>query len=248
MHKHDLDLIAAFADGSLDNDVQARALIESCAECRAEYESQIRMIAMLRQVSPVEMTDLEKAGLHRDLWTELRSNPVDQTTSSPWWYRWSYAVAGLVIVAGIAAGVANLGSGAGTAADFTETGSELGAEGGQSQSLMGDDSAGGSDAAVDTTQAPTTITSAGSAEGPLAFDQLAAEARLKVSRRQLTDIPEMTDEIQACMKSLGIAGQTLVERVDRDKEYLVTVDDSDDQSPGISIVTIEPCKIVYTDS
>ncbi|MGA7282140.1 MAG: hypothetical protein WBZ40_10200, partial [Acidimicrobiia bacterium] len=109
MHKHDPDLIAGFADGSNDNEIQARALIESCGECRAEYENQVRVIAMLRQVPPVAMTDLEKAAMQRDLWTELRSQPLAAaTTGSPWWYRWSYAAAGLVIVVGIAAGLGNV--------------------------------------------------------------------------------------------------------------------------------------------
>ncbi|MGA7097465.1 MAG: hypothetical protein WB245_07845 [Acidimicrobiia bacterium] len=248
MHKHDPDLIAAFADGSNDNEIQARALIESCAECRAEYENQVRMIAMLRQVPPVTMTDREKAAMRRDLWTELRSDPIEEATAgSPWWYRWSYAAAGLVIVVGIAAGLGNvIGNSTQTAASFSEIGSGLGSDTGQPRSYVGQESAGGSDSAVD--QPQTTTTAAATAEGPISFDTLAADARLKVERSQLADAPEMTDEIESCLTTLGLEGQTLVERVVRDKDYLVTATPDEDPTPSVVIITVEPCEVVYTDS
>lgn len=248
MHKHDPDLIAAFADGSNDNEIQARALIESCGECRAEYENQVRVIAMLRQVPPVAMTDLEKAAMQRDLWTELRSQPVAAaTTGSPWWYRWSYAAAGLVIVVGIAAGLGNvIGRSGENTAVFSEIGSGLGSDTGRPQSLMGQEDAGGSDTAAGGSE--TTTTAAATAEGPVAFDTLAADARLKLDRSQLTDAPEMTDEIEGCLARLGLEGQTLVEQVVRDKDYLVTAGPEDDPTPSIVIITVEPCEVVYTDS
>ncbi|MGA8040485.1 MAG: hypothetical protein WCA93_10305, partial [Acidimicrobiia bacterium] len=71
---------------------------------------------------------------------------------------------------------------------------------------------------------------------------------LKVERSQLADAPEMTDEIESCLTTLGLEGQTLVERVVRDKDYLVTATPDEDPTPSVVIITVEPCEVVYTDS
>ena len=52
MHSHDLDLIAAFADGSLQDTGEAQSLIESCAHCRAEYDAQRSALAALGALPP----------------------------------------------------------------------------------------------------------------------------------------------------------------------------------------------------
>ena len=109
MHRHDLDTIAALADGSLKDETSARALVESCAECRAEYESHTVVIAALAAVEPATMTDLEKAALHRELWTDLRAEAAPAVKTPPWWYRWSYAAAGVFVVVGLVGVVSQLG-------------------------------------------------------------------------------------------------------------------------------------------
>ncbi|HSK07280.1 MAG TPA: hypothetical protein VK990_07145, partial [Acidimicrobiia bacterium] len=69
MHEHDLDLIAALADGSLPDEAEARALVEVCDVCRSEYGTQLEVLAWVASTPRVEMTELERAALHRDLWT-----------------------------------------------------------------------------------------------------------------------------------------------------------------------------------
>ena len=100
MHDHPLDLIAALADGSLSDEAEARALVESCPECREEYRTQTEVIGWLAATPTAEMTDLEKAALHRDLWTELRSQP-GKSPSTPWWQRLAYVAAGLFVTVGL---------------------------------------------------------------------------------------------------------------------------------------------------
>ncbi len=124
MHDHDLDLIAALAEGSLHDETAARALVENCPECREEYAGQRAAIEFLASAPEVSMTELERAGLHRDLWTELRSAPAT-TKQVPWWYRWSYVAAGLFVVVGLA-GVLSGQLGQGDQGAALETFSEIG--------------------------------------------------------------------------------------------------------------------------
>ena len=100
MHDHPLDLIAALADGSLSDEAEARALVESCPECREEYRTQTEVIGWLAATPAAEMTDLEKAALHRDLWTELRNQP-GKSPATPWWQRLAYVAAGLFVTVGL---------------------------------------------------------------------------------------------------------------------------------------------------
>ena len=73
MHEHDQELIMALAEGDLAEDAAAvaRAEIESCDECSADFELQVSAIAMLDQVPPVYLTATESARLHSSLKEEL---------------------------------------------------------------------------------------------------------------------------------------------------------------------------------
>ena len=127
MHEHDLDLIAALADGSAGEAgeaAEARALVETCPVCRAEYEAQTEVIAWLAAAPSPVMTDLERAGLHR----AVRSGLGSETTpapSAPWWQRLGYVAAGLLVVAGLFGVLQNsgmmMGGGDESASLFTTT-------------------------------------------------------------------------------------------------------------------------------
>ncbi|MEE8375042.1 MAG: hypothetical protein V3S26_01805, partial [Acidimicrobiia bacterium] len=101
MRKHEIELITALAEGTLDDETQARALIESSNKARVEYEAQKTTLAALADVQPAVMSDIEKATLHRDIWTALKAQPVAVKKTAPWYYRWSYAAAGLFLVVGL---------------------------------------------------------------------------------------------------------------------------------------------------
>lgn len=101
MRDYELELIASLAEGSLDDETEARALIESSPEHRAEYEAQLLAIESLRSVSSAAITDAERAALHRDVWTELRREPKSVARPAPWYYRWLPAAAALIVVVGV---------------------------------------------------------------------------------------------------------------------------------------------------
>lgn len=67
MHDHDIDRIAAVAEGRLTGDELATAETEvrSCSQCLRELEDQRLAIAFLRNAPAPEMTGLERATLHR---------------------------------------------------------------------------------------------------------------------------------------------------------------------------------------
>ncbi len=69
MHEHDFDLIAAHAEGtaSPEEAVMAERSMAQCEECTAEYEAQRHILELLASAPSVEMTDVERASLHRAL-------------------------------------------------------------------------------------------------------------------------------------------------------------------------------------
>lgn len=125
MHKHDLDLIAEYAAGTLSDESEARARVESCGICGAEYREQKMVLAELSTVTSAAMTDHERAQLRRDLWTELRSSSANATPgrANQWWTRWAFGAAAFVFVAVALIGVMENFGGADQA---TETFSEIG--------------------------------------------------------------------------------------------------------------------------
>ena len=103
MHRHDLDLIAALAEGSLEDETAARAQVAVCRRCREELEAHTLALQALSELEPLALTPQESAGLRRDVWTTLRSSDVEPVRGAPWYSKWAYAAAGLVVIAGLAA-------------------------------------------------------------------------------------------------------------------------------------------------
>lgn len=104
MREHELELIAALAEGRLEDEAEARALIATSEEAAAEFEAQSLALRALSDASPVEMSATERAALRRDLWTEFRA-PVATVTSAskPWYYRWMPVAAGMFVLVGLVA-------------------------------------------------------------------------------------------------------------------------------------------------
>jgi hypothetical protein len=241
MHEHDLDLIAALADGSLADDTEALALIESCPECRAEYEGQLTIVRLLASTPAAEMTDLERAGLHRDLWTELRATPT-RSSSSPWWYRWGYAAAGLFVLVGLVAVLnGGLWLGAGDTAETAESFSDMATdEGGGEVPLAGVPEDGSAERA--------TTTAAAAAESlPYPFADLAEEARAKRHSADFSSLSGGDEDSQDCLERLGVEGQQVVDRLDLDQVYLVLMPADDEGSGTVTFVALRECRIAYVD-
>jgi hypothetical protein len=247
MHKHDLDLIAALADGSLADETDARALLESCEECRAEHQSQLAIIELLRTTPGAEMSELEKAALHRDLWTQLRNAP-SRTRPTRLWYRWSYIAAGLFVTVGLVSVLNGQFQGMDESSDGetranTDTGSDLGAFSAEDapETLQDADAAsGGSE-----TAAPTTMAAEESL--PFPFADLADEARAARESGFRYTQSASPDQVDRCLESAGLVDQVVVEELNLDQLYLVVVTDDDTPEPTVTFVALENCEIVYVD-
>ncbi len=261
MHSHDLDLIAAHADGSAPDDTEARALIETCSECRAEYEAQRSVLSALGTMPPVSpMTDVEKAALHRDLWTELRNPPQAARAASPGWMRWALAAAGLFVLVGVAGVLGQLGQGdsagpeAVAFADTTTTAEAAadrgleeplapqGGEDGSATTAAGD---GAEDNFSETTMAAaeTTATTPTDAD----FEVVASQARRAALAQSTTTTTVVAPEVDRCQDDERLGGQELLATVDLDRTYLIMVPagvEITEETP-ITFVDAETCDVVH---
>ncbi|MEX0700391.1 MAG: hypothetical protein WD895_09330 [Acidimicrobiia bacterium] len=245
MHDHDLDLIASLADGSLDDQTQARALVETCQECRQEYEAQVTVIAAIATIESVRMTELERAALHRDLWTEVRSEPTKKPSATPWWYRLPYAAAGLFVMVGLVAVVNQLGT------EVSETLSEVssGLDGGADAQGEEPMNPAAFDEGAAENASSTTIAAAGettvvtSAE----FKALASETRLQQLPATVRAAP--SDDQSACLTDAGLEDHELVGIVDNGRTYLIVIPagvDLDTDTP-VSFVDADTCEVVHVE-
>jgi hypothetical protein len=246
MHDHPLDLIAALADGSLSDEAEARALVESCPDCREEYRAQTEVIGWLTATPAAEMTDLEKAALHRDLWTELRNQP-GKSPATPWWQRLVYVAAGLFITVGLVSVLNNRAlndsaeSGATTVAEALDAPTEetpfvaQGSDDGESAPEM----------ATTTAAATETTAAASGGEESLAppFAELADEARANQADRAVT---QGTDrDVEACLARVALDEHVVVDEIDFDQVYLLVMPEDPEAEPIVTFVVLPRCEIVY---
>lgn len=108
MRRSDIDLITALAEGRLEDETKARALIDRSPRLRELYESQKRVIDTLTELPPATLTQTERAALHRDLWSELSTGVRSATTPARSGLRWGYAAAALLVVVGAASVIGQL--------------------------------------------------------------------------------------------------------------------------------------------
>jgi hypothetical protein len=248
MHDHPLDLIAALADGSLSDEGEARALVESCPECREEYRTQIEVIGWLAATPAAEMTDLEKAALHRDLWTELRNQP-GKSPATPWWQRLVYVAAGLFVTVGLVSVLNNgaLNGGADSGAATTAAGAlDAPTEGDPFVAQGSDDGESAPEFTTETTAAATETTAAASGgEESLAipFAELAEEARSNQADRSAT---QGTDrDVAACLARVALDEHVVVDEIDLDQIYLLVMPEDPEAEPIVTFVVLPRCEIVY---
>ena len=222
MSDYDLELIAALAEGRLEDESEARALIATNDEARSEYEAQKLALDALSGMSPASMTETERASLRRGTWTELRA-PVavsSQRSSSPWYSRWMPVAAGMFVLVGLVAVLSQGGlSGADQAAEVGQT--EAGA---QTTMAMSEETDGAADDAGDDagvgdgesgSEAPAdTLADSGDVEvsepvTPAAAAYYSAEAdAIRVEEQSVSRSlgGVSTSELGACLEQAGLDG------------------------------------------
>jgi len=99
MNRRELELLAALAEGRLEDEREALSLVESSPEHLAEYEAQKAAVQALRSAPAAELTEHERAALRRDVWAALRAAPAPAASRAR---RWAPAAAVVVAVVGSA--------------------------------------------------------------------------------------------------------------------------------------------------
>lgn len=269
LRKHEIDLIAELVEGSLEDESEARALIERSNEARTEYETQKVAYEALHNAGPASMTESEKATLHRDLWTALRHDPQPAPTKAPWYSRLAPVAAALFVVIGLGAvltqGVLNQQSGdeAATAETFAEASDGLAAETTRTES-------GGTEEAADTTEAMSDDAGGEAAElgdedsAPLAralttaFTDIAEAVRTKgdisevVTFRSFATSEEL-EEVSQCLEGAGLPNYMTFGEFDDpaggETTYLVAVQSNDEIGPDTQVVFIDTgtCEIAHVE-
>lgn len=250
MHRHDLDLIAGLADGSLGDESKALARVETCSYCRAEYEAQMSVLAALAVVGPSAMTDHEKAALHRDLWTELRTGAA-AAAATPWWYRWSYAAAGLFVVVGLVAVLTQTGD-EDSLESFNETGSSLGDSPAPADAAEAPAAVDGvtSQLAEEGESEPAADDSAdlASAAEPVDFSALAQSVNERRRSGQSVAAADASKH-DDCVLDSGLTDHSVIDIFSLEAgDYLAVVpNDAPEDSTEVSFVDLSTCEVVHTD-
>lgn len=244
MHKHDLDLIAEYAAGALGDESEARALVESCQTCAEEYEAQDSALAALSSISPATMTEHERARLHRDLWTELRSPAAPAPRSNPWWQSWAFGAAAFVVVAVSLVGVMENFGGGDSAETFNEIAGELdsGADGSGEARSDGDTASGGE--VAEESLAPDVTTQATEDYKDTPYLLIAREVR----QRSEADAGTLSfDEKQTdCLAQSDLVDHQLVDGLESVTELLVAVPSGADlETAPVAFIDPETCEVVH---
>jgi hypothetical protein len=263
MHEHDLDLIAALADGSAsdsddgapsDSDdgaasgaAAARSLVETCPECRAEYAAQTQVLAWLAAAPKPAMTDLERAGLHRAVRSSIEGEQAE-AIPAPWWQRLGYVAAGLLVVAGLFGVLQNAGLMGGDAEMAVSAPTTTAAEGAggapaEEAPFMAQDA--GEEAAPTTTSAAVGTTAQTLESLALPFAELADEARASQTGR---DAASTSDEDRDCLARAGLDRHIVVREVEEGgKAYLVAMPAEPPDETVVIFVETPECRIVFED-
>lgn len=251
MRDHEIELIAGLAEGTLDDETAARALIESSAEALAEFQAQKSALTALSAALPAEMSEHERAALRRDVWTALgkESQPV---VGTPWYYRLSYAAAGLLVVVGLVSVLNRPGDDERAGLSRTET-AELSADAadttiaqaGEDETMRdADGDALGGGAAPDTTSTMS-----------LPPEEFFADEAQRVRLGQPQDPSSSGDgqleEDTVCVDTAGLSGYRVVGEVISDTEpdgtavtFIVAVPPGgiDDSTP-VAFVLADRCEV-----
>lgn len=254
MNRQELELIAALAEGSLDDETEARRMVASSPEFQAEYEAQRTAIETLRQVPEARLTEHERSALRRDVWTELRAQPAGRKLATPWYYRWSTVAAGLVLIVGLVAVLNRSDStvGLSQADDATELAAET--ERVATTNLAAEEAADGAAAPLASDDFGAALDSDDSEEATGFLAEVAVQARLG-SAGSLTysaaEAPDAKQSLELCLAAAGLEGHEVIGQLQFSPEttYIVAAPSEVDLTTDtpISFVDAASCELFYTD-
>jgi hypothetical protein len=255
MRDHELNLIAALVEGRLDDETEARALIDSSPQHRSEYEAQKLAYETLRDAGTASLSETESARLHRDLWTALRTEAAAKPTKTPWYYVWAPVAAGLFVIVGLVTVLNQIG---GVEAD------QLAADlpvttAGDAETLDTVDSGaeGGGSATTSAAGAPGSTGSGTDGSTDEARALYAAEAQqlrqgdLNAPLEAYEDSSTEADSDQACVEEAGLSDHrilaTLTSPDDGNRVAVAHPEGETLADSPIVFVDLSTCEIVYRD-
>ena len=245
MHKHDLDLIAEYAAGTLGDETEARHRVASCQTCAEEYTAQSSVLAELRGMGPARMTEHERARLHRDLWTELRS-PADQpapSPTSPWRWSWAFGAAALVFVAVALVGVMENFGGDDVAETFSEIGAGLNSAADASGDLRADEDAAESGEGGEEALAPDPAAALAERYEDTPYLVIAREVRQEPKANRVLAYDESQLE---CLAESGLVDHEPISGFETVTDLLVAVpSETAREVAPVAFVDPEVCKVVH---
>ncbi|HEX6219947.1 MAG TPA: hypothetical protein VF115_02520 [Acidimicrobiia bacterium] len=272
MREHELELIAALAEGRLEDESEARAIIASSAEARAEFDAQKKAIEALADVGTASMSDTERSALRRDVWTELRAPEPAVGSGKPWYYRWMPVAAGMLVIIGLVA-VVSQGGGLGGIVTADEAASETTLADTETTQAMAEELDGGDEAAdgAPITEEPTDGEGESGEDGDLgqavppaaaafyaavADDIRSGEETEPQTRALETPSPS---ELAECLAEAGLEGYEVQdvnpapdegdrEVPDAAVPYVAAIPvDADRTTTEVAFVGLETCELIHID-
>ncbi|MEX0863544.1 MAG: hypothetical protein WD269_01560 [Acidimicrobiia bacterium] len=240
MNRREIELVTALAEGRLEDETEARALIEANPGLRAAYEAQRRAIEALSQLPIPGMSHAERTALHRDVWTALTTENIGGRSVAPRraGLTWGYAAAALLVVVGVVAALGRFTGSeqqglSGIAAEAVDQGSDELTEDGAEQTTM--------------------VAAAPAAEDTADFlagyaDQARAGTLSYTASRLMTD--EETEAIERCVDRAGLSDRKIEGEIERDgKRFALVVPEGEPlkSDTDIVFVDLETCQIAYRD-
>lgn len=268
MRDDQIELIAALVEGRLEDESEARALIDSAPEFREEYEAQKTSYEMLRQVGTASLSDGERSALHRDVWTALRQGTDTSPGRGSWYYRWVAVAAGMFVVVGLAAVLSQVGGGDEAGETFAEIAADQD-EGATTTAADSDGDTAGADRAeesaddsADTMSEASATTQAGDGSSAPADEDVAAYYAGEAERvrsgefdDRLRAHDESDSDVEACVAEAGLDRYRPVATLvpppgiagEDDTRLAVAVpDDAELANATVIFVGMSTCEVVHT--
>jgi len=263
MRKHEIELIAALAEGRLEDETEARALVDSSEGHRSEYEAQKTAFETLHAVPAAQLTEHESAALRRDVWTQLRAEPTQAAAPVPWYYRWTYAAAGLFVVIGLVivvdqtnpnfAPTALLSSDDSAADSFSATQERASSDDGATDTTESVAGAGADQETADAAEGDVPAVAGLTAPTIDELTDLAGQTRrgeLKsFTLGAVSTDQELIDEMTLCVEAAGLSDHDVVGDVEVEHHYIVAAPARSAIGPEtpIAFVDADICELAYTD-
>jgi len=103
MSRREIELITALAEGSLEDETEARALLERSSRLRTIYEEQKTAFDALSSLPAAALSESESAALRRDVWTALTTTSIEPVKNPRGRWAWGYAAVFVFALVGLAA-------------------------------------------------------------------------------------------------------------------------------------------------